>query len=287
MKIAIIIALIILLLCIWGYIEAHNFYVHRYEYKNKKIPPSFSDVKLLYLVDLHNVHYGKFNMRLKNSIAKASPDYVLIGGDFLSKNDDTYDSAIDLITWLCSKYPVYFVNGNHETKMKLYPDDYKGIYKEFFDMAKGVNCNCLSNQKVFIKRDDDKIVLDCLELSLEFYGMHDRKDLRKEDIIRALGKVDKRYFNLMLAHSPRYLDAYSEWGADLVLSGHNHGGLARIPGVCGVISTEARLFPKYTKGFYHKGDTTMLVSAGIGGHTLPVRFFNLPEALIITLKKED
>jgi predicted MPP superfamily phosphohydrolase len=91
----------------------------------------------------------------------------------------------------------------------------------------------------------------------------------------------------MLAHSQRYLDAYSEWGADLVLSGHNHGGLARIHGVCGVISTEARLFPKYTKGFYYKGDTTMLVSAGIGGHTLPIRFFNLPEALIITLKKED
>jgi predicted MPP superfamily phosphohydrolase len=92
--------------------------------------------------------------------------------------------------------------------------------------------------------------------------------------------------HILLAHSPNYIDAYSKWGADLVLSGHNHGGIARIPGICGVLSTEAVIFPKYTKGYYSDGDTKLLVSAGIGGHTIKARFFNPPEILIITLKKD-
>ena len=102
MKIAIIIVCIVALLCLWGFLETRFFIMHHYEYKSKKIPKSFDNAKMLYLVDFQNVHYGKFNTKLKKSVEKANPDYVLIGGDFLSKNDDTYDSAIDLITWLCS-----------------------------------------------------------------------------------------------------------------------------------------------------------------------------------------
>ncbi|MCR4717516.1 MAG: metallophosphoesterase [Lachnospiraceae bacterium] len=268
-------------------IEAHIFVVDRYEFKTKKLPASFDGAKFLYLVDLHNCHYGRYNNKLKASIEKEDPDYVLIGGDFLSKNDDSYDSAIDLLTWLASRYPVYFANGNHESKMKLYPEEYDNIYQEFYHMSVKAGVKHLSNVIAYIKRGDDVIALDGLEVSLDHYGRVNRVELENKDIINAIGKRNPKHMHIMLAHSPNYLKAYSEWGADLVLSGHNHGGIARIPGVCGVLSTEAVLFPKYTKGFYSMNDTKMLVSAGIGGHTIKARFFNPPEILMITMKKDN
>ena len=69
---------------------------------------------------------------------------------------------------------------------------------------------------------------------------------------------------ILLAHSPIGFEAYAEWGADFVLSGHVHGGIVRIPVIGGILSPERRFLPKYTKGIYHFNSSVMNVSAGIG-----------------------
>jgi predicted MPP superfamily phosphohydrolase len=91
----------------------------------------------------------------------------------------------------------------------------------------------------------------------------------------------------LLAHTPTKLDAYSEWGADLVLSGHMHGGMIQVPFIGGLLSPEVELFPKYDKGYFISNETHMILSAGLGNGVFPLRILNKPELCLVTLKVKN
>jgi len=87
-----------------------------------------------------------------------------------------------------------------------------------------------------------------------------------------------------MAHNPSYMKKYLERGANLILSGHLHGGIVRIPGWRGVVSTQFKLFPRYAGGYYQlKDKQAMIVSRGLGSHTIKFRLFNRPELVIIDI----
>ena len=121
-------------------------------------------------------------------------------------------------------------------------------------------------------------------MSLEYYKRFDRHQLPIEEIQSSLGDIeDVNVINILLAHHPRYADTYFSWGADLILSGHVHGGVMRL-GKKAVISPDIQLFPKYGYGKIRRVDQTMIVSGGIGEHTIPFRFFNPRELVLIEIK---
>ena len=90
-------------------------------------------------------------------------------------------------------------------------------------------------------------------------------------------------FNIVLCHRPEVFEAYVENNVDLAITGHAHGGQIRIPFVGGLIAPNQGFFPKYTEGVYHKNQTDMVVSRGLGNSIVPVRVNNNPELVIITL----
>ena len=106
-----------------------------------------------------------------------------------------------------------------------------------------------------------------------------RKALREK-----FGIPDPEAFHILLAHNPVYFDTYAAWGADLTLSGHLHGGIIRIPGIGGLITPQAQLFPKYDRGLISVNGKYMVVSAGLGEHTVPIRIFNPPQLILITVE---
>ena len=85
----------------------------------------------------------------------------------------------------------------------------------------------------------------------------------------------------MIAHNPTFMDTYLKWGADLVTSGHLHGGVVRIPFVGGIISPQFVLFPKYSGEMKSVGEATAVVSKGIGIHTIKVRLLNPAEIVVM------
>ena len=87
---------------------------------------------------------------------------------------------------------------------------------------------------------------------------------------------------MKLTNNPEYFNRYAEWGADLVISGHLHGGMVRIPGLGGMMSPKFKLMPEYDYGMFEYGDSMMLVSRGLGAHTIKVRINNNPE--LVNLK---
>ena len=98
-----------------------------------------------------------------------------------------------------------------------------------------------------------------------------------------IGEAPPDGFTILLPHHPDYIGEYAAWGADLVLAGHLHGGQMRLPGIGGLIAPGFKLFPPYTKGRYALGKTEMIVSPGLGTHTIPFRVFNPRELVIVDL----
>ena len=119
------------------------------------------------------------------------------------------------------------------------------------------------------------------ELPLDYYRRGRNFTLMTEQVTEALGAPKEGCCNVLLAHNPVYFDTYAAWGADLTLSGHLHGGIVRLPLLGGVISPQMKLFPDYTRGCYTKENHRMIVGAGLGSHTIPIRINNPPELVVI------
>ena len=72
-----------------------------------------------------------------------------------------------------------------------------------------------------------------------------------------------------------------------MLAGHVHGGVARIPGFKGVVSPALTPFPRYDGGLFEECGSRMVISRGLGMHTIPVRLFNPGELVVVELEAES
>ena len=131
--------------------------------------------------------------------------------------------------------------------------------------------------------DESKVRLTGLEIPLECYTHLKRREMPEGAIKERIGNRDPEAFQVLLAHNPSYMKEYLAWGADLILSGHLHGGMVRIPGIGGVIGPDFVLFPKYSGEMRCVGDQTVIVSKGLGTHTIHIRLFNPAEVVVLSL----
>lgn len=239
---------------------------------------------IIFVSDLHNHKYGKHNERLLKAIKKQQPEFVLVGGDIpVAKKGYELNTAIEFVENLAKDYEVYYSNGNHEQRMRLYPENYGDMYEVYTNAINKAGVKYLINetQSVFIENVQIDIV--GLEIEREFYKRLFHEELQKENISSLVGNKDNNAYTILLAHNPEYFKAYAQWGADLTLSGHVHGGVMRLPLVGGVISPSLRLFPKYDGGRKKEYGKEMVISRGLGVHTIPVRLFNPAELVVLRM----
>ncbi len=128
------------------------------------------------------------------------------------------------------------------------------------------------------------MILRGLEIPLECYKHFGRGKLSTEQIEDGIGNSCEDGYEILLAHNPTYMKSYVKWGADLVLSGHLHGGIVRLPLLGGVIAPNFIVFPKYSGDLYQEGDTHIVVSKGLGTHTINIRLFNPAELVVLHLQ---
>ncbi len=265
--------------------ENSTFRIKRYTICHEKIVRKANGLKIAFLSDLHNSCYGRGNSKLLQAIQDENPDLILIGGDMLiGKNGDYMDNACTLLQNLSMKFPVYYANGNHESRMKFNPDKYEDRYQIYEKKLKAMGVSLLCNESVFLEEQD--ITITGLELDEYYYQKGKKVMMEESDMEDLVGVSDRENFQILLAHHPEFFEKYSEWGANLVLSGHNHGGIVRLPLLGGVISPQYRLFPKYDGGLYKKDGNYMVLSRGLGTHTIKIRLWNVPELCMIELKEK-
>jgi predicted MPP superfamily phosphohydrolase len=233
------------------------------------------------LADLHNKRYGRDNEKLIQAIRETEPDFILVAGDILTaKPGATLDIALQLLETLAKDYPIYYGNGNHEQRLRLYPQTYGDMGERYAEGLRALGIEPLVNAHVQL--EDCGIVVYGAEIDRCYYKRFGVQPMEGDYMRSILGVPDESSYNILLAHNPDYFPQYAQWGADLTLSGHVHGGMVRIPfWGKGVASPNIRLFPKYDGGRFEEGRSTMLVSRGLGMHTIPVRMLNPGELLVL------
>ena len=103
---------------------------------------------------------------------------------------------------------------------------------------------------------------------------------------QVFAKPDAEKFNILLAHSPMFFREYEAWGADLTLSGHFHGGTIRIPGLGGLMTPQYQFFFPWCAGLFEgKRGSKLLVSRGLGTHSINIRLNNKPQVVVVDILK--
>lgn len=277
---------VIVFLCIAEWIrEIVTFKVTHYNIQSDKLDQLTHGRKIVFLTDLHNNSYGKNNEKLLAAVKRQEPDLILIGGDMLiGKPETSTKVAEDFVKKLTCIGPVYYANGNHEQRMKIYPDRFGTKYQEYKTVVEQSGVRFLENEHVDLMLDTIPIQIHGLEIPRGGYKKFRKNHISLEQIETCIGKADSSKYQVLLAHNPIYADTYLEWGADLILSGHLHGGIVRFPGLGGIITPQFRLFPKYSGELTVKDGKSVVVSKGIGTHTIKIRFLNPAELIVLHLQ---
>lgn len=237
------------------------------------LPAGFDGCRLAVLSDLHGAEFGEDNADLFAAVLQAKPDYIFYLGDL----EDRYRGPVPgyaetVAAGLAAIAPTYYVTGNHEWAI--------GDVPQLKERLRENGVTVLSNQFVPLERSGDVIILAGIDDPNGYADQETPEELAAE-LTAACGEDA---FWILLAHrNDHFPGQYSLLGADLVLSGHGHGGMIRLPGTDGLISTDRTLFPSYTAGLYYENGSTLFVTRGLGNSGPSFRLFNRPEVAMVTL----
>ena len=142
----------------------------------------------------------------------------------------------------------------------------------------------LENTHVDIVWENQKVQIHGLDIPMRCYKKFRNVRFTKEEMETCIGEANEDCYQILLAHNPLYVDTYLDWGADLTLSGHLHGGLVRLPYLGGVVTPQFQLFPKYSGELTVKDEKSVVVSRGLGTHTINIRIFNPAELIVLHMK---
>lgn len=254
--------ILFLLLLIWSLWQTRSPKVTEYPIGSDKLPTSFNGLKIAQVSDLHNTQFGKNNQKLLQLLQDAQPDMILLTGDLIDSFRTNLDPAVDFCQAAVQLAPTYYVPGNHESRI---PEDYAAL-KEALEACGVV---ILENESLDFCRGEDAVTL--IGLMDPNFGI-------------IWPEIETENYQIALSHRPELLDEYAALGLDLVLTGHAHGGQFRLPFIGGLFAPHQGLFPRYTAGVHTSGNTTMVISRGLGNVPLLPRFNNRPEVILITLE---
>ncbi len=261
---------IILITIVFGvliFIDNFTFQVNYYDFSNYA-PESLKGSVMVQISDLHNESFGRSNSFMIQEIEKINPDYVFFTGDMVSAEDRDFSGIYSLAEAVGNKYKCFFIIGNHELALP------ESKYDELVKNLEEYGVTFLDNKKIDLTED---VCLYGLDYKEKYYI---RKDYNEQDMENDLGKADKAKYNILITHNPNDFDTYTSWGADVVFTGHTHGGMVRMFDV-GIISTDRTLFPQYDGGIYTNEEGVMLNSRGLSRGHIGIRLFNRPELVVV------
>lgn len=238
------------------------------------LPEAFEGFKIAHVSDLHNAVFGRKNEKLLSLIRAAEPDIIAITGDLIDSRHTDIDSALAFVEAAAEIAPVYYVTGNHESRLD---------FDEIEPRLIAAGARVLRNEAKDIGRGGERIRLAGID-DPSFIRTGGTAEERAAAELEQLGDGGGT-FTVLLAHRPELVEVYAEYGAGLVLSGHAHGGQVRLPLLGGLYAPGQGLLPEYDSGLYSLGETQMVVSRGLGNSVAPLRVNNRPELVIVTLSR--
>lgn len=270
--ILLILAAIVVLSCRW-------LQARRYTLAVPGLPEAFDGLRIAHLSDLHSARFGKNQARLARKVRGAAPDIVCFTGDMISAKDPDGEAFFELCRAL-EGLPRYGVWGNHEQRSVVLN---RAACRRDLERLGVV---WLDGERAWLERAGARLCLAGVLLPRAHYKHPDAPRLDPDGAaLAALMGPKPAETTLLLTHSPLDLAGYADWGAEVALTGHMHGGMVRLPFLGGVLSPEKRLFPHFDGGLFRQGPCQMVNSRGLGLGTFPIRVFCRPEIAVVTLRR--
>lgn len=251
------------------------------------LPARLEGVRIAHLSDLHLRRPTHRHRRLVDQLTRMRLHLVLLTGDYMDKSGDEPAALQGMRELLAAVQPSlgsFGVFGNHDTP---------ALRDAFAELP----VQWLSNRAYrFADQPMELMGLDMLRneqpdsvalvLQREEQAAADRADAVDDAAPPVSGMpAGERPLRLLLCHHPSWVTTAADLGADLVLSGHTHGGQVRLPtGHALVNSCDLPL--KLTAGLLRQGDTLMSISRGIGATSIVPRLFCRPHVPVYTLRRQ-
>ena len=246
---------------------------NEFVFRSARLPAGLDGLRVVVLSDLHGASFGPENSRLLDAVRAAEPDLIALTGDFIDTSGDI-DAVAALSAALSAMAPVYFVSGNHDWS--------SGALETLAARLEENSVICLRNESVTLSRGGESIILCGLE---DPNGPADM--IKPGALMDRIAETHPDAFVLVLAHRNFWPERYPFLKADLIVCGHGHGGIVRLPFVGGLIGTGFEFLPDNTAGFCEmSGRGTMFVSRGLSDSLPAPRFLNNPQVAVITLQAE-
>ena len=269
------IVMVLAILFLWILYGNNRLVITEYSVNSTDIPEVFAGFRIAQISDLHNAQFGRENEKLLEQLTQTDPDVIFLTGDLVDSRRTDLEIAFQFAARAVQIAPVYYVPGNHEARTPEYEQLKAGL------LDAGVTV--LENQKVQLTREGTKITLMgisdpsfCTE-----YLLGDSVTVAAQAIADLQNEADG--YTVLLSHRPELFETYVAAEMDLVFSGHAHGGQFCIPFIGGLVAPNQGFFPQYDAGQFRQGNTTMIVSRGVGNSILPVRINNPPEIVVVEL----
>ena len=242
-------------------------------------------VRVILLSDLHGKSFGRENSRLIAKIQEQSPDAIFLDGDMIDRSADSADvqELLRLIERLHEIAPVYFAPGNHEL-------EYMQTDASLLTQVAEAGAVVVNDSYVDVTIAGQPLRIGGTMGHAFYFGRSEEEFSSSPEyqFLKAFEDIDVS--KICLAHMPDtfiFNGAYNLWNVDLVLSGHTHGGLIRLPFIGGLYAPMQGWFPEYDQGYFRLGEhMQMVISAGLAGHGVIPRINNPPEIVVIDLVPE-
>ena len=256
-----------------GWINAHDIRRTVYTVESSK-DLGGETLRVALIADAHlgvTLHGSEFE-DLMLRIQEEEPDVLVIAGDFVddvSSNEDML-AACSALGKLYTKHGKYFVYGNHDN----------GYYR-YRDFTSRELSDALEKNGIRILRDET------VEIGNGFLlcGRLDKSDRNRQNAQLFTKELDHSKYIIIADHQPN--DTFSETlsGADLVLSGHTHGGHIWPAGYIGLkLKANDIVYGSRIMSTAQGHETTFIVTSGVSGWAVPFKTGTHSEYVIIDIK---
>ena len=257
-----LVAIIVTVIFMTGaFIAAFSISRTHYEFDS---PKDVGDIRIVMIADSHLgvTLSGKRFAEQMERIDAENADALIIAGDFVDDNAVKSDIVTACEALGRMKTPVYFVWGNHD----------RGYYN-YREVSGEQLATMLRDNGVTILMDESELIDN------RFYivGREDFSHVERAPLEDLLDPLDHSRYIISVDHQPVEFDKEAECGADIVLSGHTHGGHVWPSGYFGYwFGTNDGIW-----GLYDHGDTHCIVTSGISGWAIPFKTGTYSEYVII------
>ena len=292
---------IAIIVILGNYIGNRNFRETFYSASSIKVN---NQIRVIQVSDLHTCSYGENNKQLLKRIEELAPDIIICTGDIVDYVEADLDYAVDLAGELSKIAPSYYIYGNNEVEgIYNFPLKEKELDEEFgFDRNNRDESALLKVQDSFeeelenagikvLKNEKDTIKVKFT--TIDVYGV---LTSNPSSFWSYSGKSFENYIyedmdNLKITaiHEPYIFEEFQpEFWGDLMVCGHTHGGVVRVPILGPMFTKEGGLFPersdKFVYGRYDVAGRPLIVSSGLENLNV-LRINNQPELVIIDINK--